>query len=220
MLPKSITAHDLPKLVAYLAETMVKEETRLNSLDAAIGDGDHGITMRIGFEDIRLKVSSLSDDAGIDTTLREAGVAFMGATGGAIGVLLGKMLIAGGTALRGQQEIAPAQLRTLLDAMETALAAAGKAKPGDKTILDAVHAANHALSAAAASQQDLKSMLGFASEAAQLAAQNTAQMHPRIGRSSRLGDRALGHPDPGAVSFSIILRSMAEWIESSALSIG
>ena len=219
MLPDNISASDLREMLAFVAETMVKEEAHLNALDAAIGDGDHGITMRVGFNALKQKVSGLSEGAGIDAVLREAGLAFMGATGGAIGVLLGKMLLAAGGALKEHREIGPAEFRTLMSSMESALVTAGKAKPGDKTILDAVHVANEAL-AAAAPQQNLLAVLAQASEAARRGAESTAQMLARIGRASRLGDRVLGHPDPGAVSFSMILGAMAEWLEKHPSSTG
>ena len=206
-----INASDLCKMIACVADNMAREETYLTTLDSAIGDGDHGITMRLGFQAVREKVNGLAEGTGMDAILREAGFAFMGATGGAIGVLLGKMLMAAGAGLKGKQEIGAAEFRTLLSTMETALVAAGKAKPGDKTLLDAVHAANQAL--AADPPQDLLSTLRNASEGARRGAESTAQMPARIGRSSRLGDRALGHPDPGASSFYIILRSMTEFVE-------
>jgi dihydroxyacetone kinase-like protein len=211
-----MNASDLRQMLASVAETMGHEEGYLTSLDSAIGDGDHGITMRLGFQAIREKVNGLGEGAGMDAILREAGFAFMGATGGAIGVLLGKMLIAAGGALKGKQEIGAAEFRDLLGSMETALVAAGKAKPGDKTLLDAVHGANQALTAEL--PQDLLHTLKKAVEGARRGAESTAQMPARIGRSSRLGDRALGHPDPGATSFYIILRSMAESIEAQSSS--
>jgi phosphoenolpyruvate---glycerone phosphotransferase subunit DhaL len=211
---RSITSTELREMLASVGETLAKEEPYLNSLDAAIGDGDHGITMRVGFQAIASKLRTLPDGTGIGVILKQAGTAFMGATGGAIGILLGRMLIAGGTALEPHQEIGPAEFRMVLAATETALSSAGKAQPGDKTILDAVHAANQAVSASDDSPQDLLVLIRRASEAAKNAAQNTAQMVARVGRSSRLGDRVLGHPDPGAVSFSIILRAMSEWLES------
>ena len=214
MAPNSINAADLRQMLAFVSETMVREEAYLTSLDAAIGDGDHGITMRVGFNAIKQKVVSLAEGVGIDAVLREAGLSFMGATGGAIGVLLGKMLMAAGSSTKGQQEIGGAELRTLMSSMETALVAAGKAKPGDKTLLDAVHAANEAL--AGEVQPDLLSALTQASDGARRGAESTAQMPARVGRSSRLGDRALGNPDPGAISFSIILRAMAEWLQKQS----
>jgi len=215
-MPKlNITPSDLRRILCFVAEAIGKEEAHLNSLDAAIGDGDHGITMRVGFEAVKAKVGALDASVTIDGVLTESGVAFMGATGGAIGVLLGRMLMSAGAALQGCKEIGTRELRVLLNSMETAVASAGKAKPGDKTILDAVHAANQAVATTAEADQSLPNMLSRASLAAGTAAQNTAGMRARIGRASRLGDRVLGHPDPGAVSFSIIMRAMAEWLEEN-----
>ena len=214
MAPNSVNAAALRQMLSFVSETMVREEAYLTSLDAAIGDGDHGITMRVGFNAIKQKLGGLPEGVGVDTVLREAGFSFMGATGGAIGVLLGKMLMAAGSAMKGQQEIGGAEFRTMMSSMEAALIAAGKAKPGDKTLLDAVHAANEAL--AGDVQPDLLGALTKASEGARRGAESTAQMPARIGRSSRLGDRALGNPDPGAISFAIVLRAMTAWLQKQA----
>src|SRR5207248_2578822 len=135
------------------------------SLDAAIGDGDHGITMRVGFSALISKISGLPDGTGIDALLKEAGLAFMGSTGGAIGVLFGKMLMAGGARLKGCQEVGPAEFRALVESMETALSGAGKAKPGDKTILDAVHAAHKALSVPGGTHEDVLAVVTDAATA-------------------------------------------------------
>lgn len=213
--PAGITPTGLRQLLVFVAEAIVREEGSLNALDGAIGDGDHGITMRVGFEAVNTRVRELQDATQIDVILRESGTAFMGAAGGAIGVLLGKMLMAAEAALKGRPEIGPAEFRVVLDSMETALASAGHAKPGDKTLLDAVHAANDAVKAEDRSDAELITLLGRASLAAQKAAQNTAQMLPQAGRASRLGERALGHPDPGAVSFSVVLAAMAEWAQKN-----
>src|SRR5215831_18846779 len=118
----TFTASDLREMLAFVGEAITREEARLNALDAAIGDGDHGITMRVGFNAIQSRISGLPDTARIGAVLREAGMAFMGATGGAIGVLFGKMLMAAGGALQGHSEITPAEFQTLLDSMEAALA--------------------------------------------------------------------------------------------------
>src|SRR5215471_1204475 len=182
----TITAPDLRQMLAFVGEAIAKEEVRLNTLDAAIGDGDHGITMRVGFHAIHTRVGGLPARAGIDAVLREAGMAFLGATGGAIGVLFGKMLMAAGAALEGHLEIAPAEYELLLDSMETALAAAGKAKRGDKTMLDPVHAAHQAILELGNSRPELASLLAHASQAARLAAESTAGMPARVGRASRL----------------------------------
>ena len=214
-----ITAQELRTILRRVAQRIAEQESYLNSLDAAIGDGDHGITMRLGIQAIVGKLSELDSQAGVDVICREAGMAFMNASGGAIGVILGKTFIAGGNSLRGAQNLGATEFRNMLSAMETAIAKAGKAKPGDKTILDAVHGANLALAGLDATT-DLALVVSQAAQAAKRAAQDTADMVCRVGRASRLGDRTLGCPDPGAVSFSLILCEMAEWLAERQANLG
>jgi len=209
-----IDQRSLSKMLVFVAGEIARHETELNDLDAAVGDGDHGITMRIGFEAIRDRLGQIDPATPIDGILRESGSAFLGATGGAIGVVMGKMLLAGGKALQGVLEIRAPHFRLLLTSMETSVAASGKVKPGDRTILDAIHGAAAATKASDSGAQDLDAIVDLAASAAQDAARSTAGMLCRVGRASRLGNRVLGHPDPGATSFAIILRAMHDWIKS------
>ena len=197
-------------MLVFVAEEIVQREAELNAVDAAVGDGDHGITMRIGFEAIRDRLGQLDPATPIDGILRESGTAFLGATGGAIGVVMGKMLVAAGKALQGVSEIRAQQFRLLLMSMETSVAATGKVKPGDRTILDAIHAA----AAAGSSATELDVVVDLSATAAEESALSTANMLCRVGRASRLGNRVLGHPDPGAISFGIMLRAMHNWMTS------
>jgi dihydroxyacetone kinase len=165
-----------------------------------------------GFDSICSNTSALGADATIEAVLRHAGQTFMNSTGGAMGAIFGRMLIAGGKALRGCASIGPAEFHIMLAAMETAVSTAGKAVPGDKTILDAIHAA-----AAAEPQSTMGESLRLAARQASLAAAATASMICRVGRASRLAERAIGHPDPGAVSFSFFLEALAGWFDPGAL---
>jgi len=210
----SIDAPKLRQCLEAAAALLAAEEPRLNALDSSIGDGDHGITMRAGFEAIRRKLAKLDETAGIEEVLKEAGAAFMGATGGAIGPLLGGMLMAAGSALSGRSQMGAIEFKLLLESMEAKLSQMGKAKPGDKTILDAVHASRQAVSES--DDQEPGHLCAKAAEAAHLAAQMTANMRSAKGRSSRLGERVLGHPDPGAVSFSLILKAFANCLSDWA----
>ena len=204
-----IGAQDFREMIISVAGKIAQEEARLNSLDAALGDGDHGITMQLGFEAVARKLGELDMQTGIDNLLVEAGMAFMAATGGASGVVFGKMFMAGGRSLKGLRQFGPPEFKSLLKAMELSVSSAGKVKPGDKTVLDAVASAFQSI---ADSEAPLLEVFTKAATASEAAAQGTANMLCRVGRASRLGDRALGHPDPGAVSFSIILRAMADWL--------
>jgi dihydroxyacetone kinase-like protein len=195
------------RALSAMADAIIAAEARLNALDAAAGDGDHGITMRLGFVAVKERLPRIPEDAGFDRLLQESAQAFMGVTGGAIGVILARMLMGGGAAVRGVREMGAPELHAMLGGMEAAVAKAGKAKPGDKTILDSLHAAREAAQAAVASGATLSETLSAAALAAETAAAATANLVCRVGRASRLGDRTLGHPDPGAVSFSIMMRA-------------
>src|SRR5450432_1954807 len=138
----AIEPSGLSQMLIFVAGEIEQREADLNALDAAAGDGDHGITMHLGFEAIRERLQQLDPATSIAGILRESGSAFLGATGGAIGVVMGKLLMAGGKALEGVQEIRSPEFRLLLASMETSVAATGKVKPGDRTILDAIHAAS------------------------------------------------------------------------------
>ncbi len=203
----TLSATDFRRALLAMADAVIEAEARLNELDAAIGDGDHGITMRLGFMAVKHHLAQLREDASFEEVLNECGQAFMGATGGAIGIILAKMLMAAGGALRGCRDLGGPELAAILTGMENAIGKAGKAKPGDKTILDAVHAARKAAQAAAESQVTLPQALQASALAAETAAGQTADLVCRVGRASRLGQRTLGHPDPGAVSFAIMMRA-------------
>jgi dihydroxyacetone kinase-like protein len=204
-------ARVLKDALVLAATKFEQAEGRLNELDGAIGDGDHGITVRIGFGAIRTTIGALDDSAAPDAILRAAGMAFMGATGGAIGVIFGKALSAAGSALRGTPLVGPSEFLAMLKSMENAVVTAGKVKPGDKTILDSIHAA-----AAVTAGPDLLETMRDAYLAAKRGAEETAGWRCKVGRASRLGDRAIGHPDPGAVSFSIFLKALLETAEAKA----
>jgi dihydroxyacetone kinase len=208
--PSSKSALELRQMLNFAGQTIIAREAYLNSLDAALGDGDHGITMRLGFQAIAKALGELKTTAGPDEILRSAGMSFMGATGGAIGVIFGKMLIAGSVPLRGGLEFGTTEFRLVLGEMERSVMSSGKVKVGDKTILDAVHAANLAVSGDEGKDMDLACLVSNAATAAERAARDTAGFICRVGRASRLGERSLGCPDPGAISFGIILRAMAD----------
>jgi len=209
MFETGISAQEFREMIIFVAGKIAEEEVHLNSLDAALGDGDHGITMQLGFEAVVRKLGELDAEAGIDRLLDEAGMAFMAATGGASGVVFGKMSMAGARSLKGSPRFGPREFKSLMKAIESSVSSAGKVKPGDKTVLDAVASACQSISE---SEDTLLEAFSKAATAAEAAAERTANMICRVGRASRLGERSLGHPDPGAISFSIILRAMADWL--------
>ena len=215
MMPSKLFPAEMRQVLLAMADAIIGSETVLNTLDAAVGDGDHGIIMRLGFDAIRNRLAMLDASAGFHELFTESGKAFIGATGGAMGIIFGKSLLSVGTSLCDAREFATPELKTMLAAMETAIGKTGKAKPGDKTILDGVHAAREAAELSNKANEALDEALKSAAAAAEAAAENTAGMVCQAGRASRLGERTLGHLDPGAVSFAIIMRSFQESVAKS-----
>jgi len=180
------------------------KEDELGRLDAAAGDGDHGAGMVRGLT--AAVEAAVSDEPG--EALMQAGTAFADAAGGASGAIYGVLLVALGKRLAASGRADPQQfVQGLRDAIE-AIQQLGKAQPGDKTLLDALVPFVEALAEGVRAGQDLRSAWRQALPVAEEAAQATAGLVARKGRSSRLGARGLGHPDPGAVSLTYILRAV------------
>ncbi|WP_027944835.1 dihydroxyacetone kinase family protein [Amycolatopsis taiwanensis] len=182
-----------------------EHETELGRLDAVAADGDHGLGMTRG---IRAAVAAArrAEGESIADSLLAAGTAFADAAGGASGALYGVLLAETGAGLRGD-----ITAETLADAVDNAVRAfveLGKAKPGDKTMLDAIEPFRAALREQAAS--GVADAWRKAAQAATLAAEETANLLPTKGRAARLAQRSRGHADPGATSFALIVTAIGD----------
>ncbi len=203
-------AQDWIRLLSRIGLRVEAEKDRLNVLDGVIGDGDHGVTMAIGFRAVREALAGLNHNVTVDQVFMTAGQAFLTAAGGAVGPLLGTMLCDTGKAFKGRVTFGAEELVWMLEIMEQALVRRGKAQLGYKTMLDALHPAVAA--ARAADGKDMVEILHCAADAAAEGARATSGMISQIGRSSRLGERTLGHEDAGANSMALILRALEEEI--------
>ncbi len=194
----------------------------LTELDAAIGDGDHGINLDRGFRQVVARLDAEGPrDISAGVLLAEAGRVILGSVGGASGALYGRALQRAGAALDtpdgldapdgGTRAQAPG-LWVVVRALETAtdaIAALGRSGPGDKTMLDALLPAAAALRASATAGHALRDALWRAVEAADRGAEATRPLVARRGRASYLGERSAGHLDPGAASSLLIVRALA-----------
>ncbi|MFI5608986.1 dihydroxyacetone kinase subunit DhaL [Amycolatopsis sp. NPDC051903] len=192
------------------AEVMAEHRTELIELDRAIGDGDHGENMSRGFTAI---VSALETE--VPPT--PAAVAKLAATtliskvGGAAGPLYGTAFLRAATKIGDAKEIDVPLAVAALEAALEGVQARGKAVGGDATMVDAlIPAVSAAATAAAASDATVASVLAAAAEAADRGAESTVELVPRKGRASYLGERAVGHMDPGARSSALLLHAFAE----------
>jgi phosphoenolpyruvate---glycerone phosphotransferase subunit DhaL len=207
-------------VVAWLraAATRVHEAApSLTALDQAIGDGDHGINLDRGFGAIvaMLDERPAPEDGTADATatadlLRQVGKTLISKVGGASGPLYGTAFLRGAGAVAGEQSSAAAAFVAALEAAAGGIAGLGKSTEGEKTMLDALFPAARAARTALDGGGDLAAVTGAARDAAAEGAAATIPMLATKGRASYLGERSIGHQDPGATSAALLLEILAE----------
>lgn len=192
------------------ATTLSEHRAELNTLDREIGDGDHGENMERGFQAILPKLDELPDDATPADLLKMLASTLISTVGGAAGPLYGTAYLKAAGAVKGAAELDGPAVVALLTAARDGIVLRGKAEPGDKTMIDAwTPAVDAAIEAeAAGASPDL--VFAAAADAAEAGAVGTEPLVARKGRASYLGERAIGHRDPGAQSSALILRCGAD----------
>ena len=190
------------------------ERDHLVQLDAAIGDADHGINMTRGFEAV---VQALGADNGSTPgrLLIIAGRTLVSTVGGASGPLWGSALRSGGRALGDQTTFDGPQLVEVLAAALASVKDLGTASLGDKTMVDALEPAVETLRAKVADGEPLARALDEAAAAAEAGMRGTIPLQARKGRASYLGERSVGHQDPGATSTALIVRALQRAVTSA-----
>ena len=194
---------------AFAAEVGANKE-QLTQLDAAVGDGDHGINMERGMSAVLVKVDDAGEEQDIGALLKTVGMTLVSTVGGAGGPLYGTLFLQMGTVLAGRTELGPDDWAAALDAAITGVQARGKAEPGDKTMIDALIPGRDALKAALAEGATFEQALRQSADAAGEGMRDTIPLVARKGRASYLGERSAGHQDPGATSSHLLLEAAAE----------
>lgn len=192
----------LRQLIASVADAVIAHAEELTALDQAIGDGDHGLNMKRGFEAVLAEVDRIAALPPADA-LKAAGMTLVMKVGGASGPLYGTLFMGLGKAWPATTD--RAGLADALAAAIDAVKARGKSEPGMKTMLDVLAPLLAELRAGA----DLSKLRATATAAAE----STVPMKAIRGRASFLGDRSIGHMDPGARSSSLILHAIADVLE-------
>jgi dihydroxyacetone kinase-like protein len=176
----------------------------LTELDTAIGDGDHGTNMARGFAAVRRKLHSTAT-ADIGALFKLVGMTLLSTVGGAAGPLYGGFFLEMAKTTAGRARVAKTELDQALDAGLHDIKRRGKAEVGDKTIVDALTPAVEVFR----SVPELCAASRVAADAAKLAAEKTTPLFARKGRASYLGERSIGHQDPGATSCWLLLEALA-----------
>lgn len=197
-------------MFAAIAEDIAAQKDHLCALDGVIGDADHGIAMDLGFSAARDALNA-ADPAPADPTaaLNLAAKSFLNAVGASSGPLYATAFMRAAAAVKGKATLDEGDVVALIEAMAKGIRDRGKAEPGEKTMVDAWVPAGDAARAALDRGSTAAQAMTEAVEAAEKGAKATADMVAAKGRSSRLGERSLGHVDPGAASAAIVVAAIA-----------
>jgi dihydroxyacetone kinase-like protein len=206
----SATAGDVVNCLRKMCDVLHENKEYLTDLDSAIGDADHGINMDRGFQAIAKKLPELGTMTDIGAILKACGMTLITTVGGASGPLYGTAFLQAGSALAGKEELEPGDLLVAGEAALKGVLMRGKATLGDKTMVDALTPAIAALREALAAGAKAAEALEKASTAAEAGMTGTIPIQARKGRASYLGERSIGHQDPGATSSFLLIRTMAE----------
>jgi phosphoenolpyruvate---glycerone phosphotransferase subunit DhaL len=210
----TISGTDVVRWIQEYASTIAENKDYLTELDSAIGDGDHGTNMNRGMGAVMEK---LDGAAGQDVggLLKTVGMTLVSKVGGAGGPLYGTLFMQMGTATGGKSELSLNDWAMAVHAGLKGVQARGKAEPGDKTMIDALTPAAEALSKAVAEDASLDDALGSSTRAAEDGMKATIPLVARKGRASYLGERSVGHQDPGATSSFLLIKAAEETFRNS-----
>jgi phosphoenolpyruvate---glycerone phosphotransferase subunit DhaL len=205
----AVTSAQIYSWLERYAGIVAEQKQYLTGLDAAIGDGDHGINMDRGFQTVLVKLAPVRDkDAG--TLLKTTGMALVGSVGGAGGPLYGTFFLRAGAALDGKSEVSDKDLVSALEAGLKGVVERGKANRNDKTMVDALAPALERARQYVDEGAPLEEALAAAADAAEEGMKATIPLKALKGRASYLGDRSIGHQDPGATSSYLMLRALSD----------
>lgn len=207
-----VTKEQILRWLNKTAAVLADNKTYLTELDSAIGDADHGINMDRGFRKVMEKLPTVSDQD-IGNILRATGMTLISSVGGASGPLYGTFYMRGGMAVSAREQLDAGELYEMLNAGVAGIVQRGRPELGDKTMYDAWAPALTAYKKAQESGADTVTALRAAVDACEQGMKATIPLQARKGRASYLGERSIGHQDPGATSSYLILNALLESIE-------
>ena len=202
-------------LLYKIADRIDAEKDYLCELDSPIGDGDHGTNMARGFNEVKKKLPSLASQSPAEV-LKTVGITLVSSVGGAAGPLYGTAFMKAGDIVKGKSELDISDFTNSLSAAIEGVIARGKAHRGEKTMLDSMIPSLSALNMSIANGDDTMTSLDEALSAAEDGVYYTKTIAASKGRASYLGVRSIGHQDPGATSYKIILEVIVNFYKENA----
>ena len=209
---EKLTTVDVVNIIAEFSKEIIPNRDYLNELDGKLGDADFGTSISGGFS----AVEKIIPELGLVTTgmaLGKTGTTLVKSMGGASGPLFGTIFMKAGKELGSKSEVGVQELASMFSASLAGVKALGKANAGDKTLIDALEPATMALEAAATKGSSLKAALSDAYAAAAQGVENTKQLVANRGRAHYVGERGLGHQDPGATAIQMLFKVFADYVK-------
>jgi dihydroxyacetone kinase-like protein len=210
----TVTKAHIAAWLTQSADVLEANKEFLTQLDAAIGDADHGSNMARGFGAVADALPTMADQD-IGAMLKRAGMVLMSKVGGASGMLYSNFFLKAAAGAAGKDELSGAELAVLLQTGLDGIIQRGRAEAGDKTMVDAWIPAVAAFQTALAADASLDDAMAACVDAARTGMEATVPMIARKGRASYLGERSVGHQDPGATSTVMLLESLAGALRTS-----
>ncbi len=198
---------DVKRAILAACDDLIAREIELSELDALVGDGDHGVTIRKGYRTVKNAIET-EDPKTISEIFQSAGYALADTAGGAIGPILASMFIGFSTATAGKEELGVADLAEMFAGGLAGVQNLGGAKPGDCTMVDSLYPFVESLKAA--STDDVKAALEAASQKALEGSDATKNMQARLGRARNLRERSIGFIDAGSRSMYYFLKAFSD----------
>lgn len=208
-----VTKEQIVQWLQTFAAVLEQNKDYLTELDSAIGDADHGINMERGFKKVMSQLTSVVNKD-IGSILKTVSMTLLSSVGGASGPLYGTLFLRAATAVDGKQDLTDEDMVRLLQAGLDGVIQRGRAQLGDKTMIDALSPGVAAFQQSVVGGKSALEAMQQAVTAAEQGMKDTTPMLARKGRASYLGERSIGHQDPGATSSYLMLKSLLATLES------
>jgi dihydroxyacetone kinase-like protein len=205
----AVGKQDVVRWLDALQKLFNDQRQQLTDLDSAVGDGDFGISLDRGFTAVKDELAA-KPPADLGAVFKSTATTLIKSMGGSSGPLLGTFFLRAGATCADKVELAPADVVAAFQAGVEGLQQRGKAELGDKTMMDAWIPAVDAMRGALDAGGGLTEILAKGTAAAEAGAEATRSMSARKGRASYIGDRSLGHPDPGAIAVHMMLKAAGD----------
>ncbi|HIY22154.1 MAG TPA: dihydroxyacetone kinase subunit L [Candidatus Flavonifractor merdigallinarum] len=210
---KELNYGQVRAMLLRAADEIIQSKDLLTEIDSQIGDGDHGIGMERGMKKAKETLLSMETGENVYDLFQAMGKTMLMSMGGASGVIFGTLFLGGARNKPASATLDTAGMAALMSDSLAQIKERGKAQVGDKTMVDALEPAVEQMNALAP-QGDWVEMMAQAAQAAQAGMEATKQYQAKYGRAKSLMERAIGHQDAGATSTWILLRAMADYVQS------